>query len=50
MRFDGFHTMEGRHLVFAYAAVMLLQGGYFAWVATKWFKLSRSEKKAAKPA
>ena len=50
MRFDGFHTMEGRHLVFAYAAVMLLQGGYFAWVATQWFKLSHAEKKAAKPA
>ena len=49
MRFDGFDTMEGRHLVFAYAAVILIQGGYFAWVAIQWIKLNASEKKAAKP-
>ena len=30
MRFDGWNTMEGRHLVFAYAAVILIQGGYFS--------------------
>ena len=49
MRFDGFDTMEGRHLVFAYAAVILIQGGYLAWTASQWLKLSASEKKAAKP-
>ena len=42
MHFDGFNTIEGRHLVFAYAAVFLVQGGYVAWIATRWFKLRRS--------
>ncbi len=42
MRFDGWDTMEGRHLVFAYAAVLLIQGGYFAWITVQWRKLSRS--------
>jgi hypothetical protein len=32
------HTLEGRHLVFAYAAVFLIQGGYLAWVFTEWRK------------
>ena len=46
--------MEGRHLVFAYAAVILIQGGYLAWVATQWLKGNAdlrepAEKKAAKP-
>ena len=45
MRFDGWNTMEGRHLVFAYAAVILIQGGYFAWVAAQWRKLGRGLKK-----
>ena len=54
MHFDGvMNTMEGRHLVFAYASVALLQGGYFAWVVMNWLKLNRVEdaekKKAAKP-
>ena len=49
MRFDGFSTMEGRHLVFAYAAVILLQGGYFARLVWEWLKLNADEKKAAKP-
>lgn len=33
-----FQTMGGRHLVYAYAAVFLIQGGYIAWVAKEWFK------------
>ena len=49
MRFDGWNTMEGRHLVFAYVGVVLLQGGYFAWVAWNWLKLSPANKKATKP-
>ena len=40
--------MEGRHLVFAYAAVLLVQAGYAAYVALEWRKLSR-QKKAPKP-
>lgn len=42
MRFDGMNTMEGRHLVFAYAAVVLIQGGYFVSVLLNWRKLRRS--------
>jgi len=44
MHFEGvMNTMEGRHLVFSYAAVALIQGGYFAWVAMNWLKLGRAE-------
>jgi hypothetical protein len=46
MRFDGMDTMEGRHLVFAYAAVLLIQGGYLAWVVRNWLGL-RSEEAAS---
>jgi len=49
MRFDGFNTIEGRHLVFAYAAIILIQGGYVGWVALQWHKLSASNKKTTKP-
>ena len=45
MRFDGFDTMEGRHLVYAYATVLLIQLGYAGYVATQWL---RSNKKATK--
>jgi hypothetical protein len=41
MRFDGMNTMEGRHLVFAYAAVLLLQGGYFVYVVRQWLGLGK---------
>ena len=54
MHFDGvMNTMEGRHLVFSYAAVALIQGGYFVWIVRNWLKLGRAEngeqQKAAKP-
>lgn len=49
MRFDGFDTMEGRHLVFAYATVIIIQAGYLIRVATKFFNLSQAKKKATKP-
>jgi hypothetical protein len=49
MRFDGWNTLEGRHLVFAYASVILIQGGYFVWVIRNWLKLNADEKKATKP-
>jgi hypothetical protein len=32
------HTLGGRHLVFAYAAVLLIQGGYCYWVSREWLK------------
>ena len=49
MHFDGWNTIEGRHLVFAYAAVALIQGGYLAWIAAQWGKLRAQEKRTAKP-
>lgn len=45
MHFDGWNTIEGRHLVFAYALVFLLQGGYAAWIARGWF----TTRKRARP-
>ena len=42
MRFDGINTMAGRHLVFSYASVILIQGGYFVWILLDWLKLRRS--------
>ena len=49
MHFDGWNTIEGRHLVFAYAAVILIQGGYFAWIVWSWLKLDGDAKKSTKP-
>jgi hypothetical protein len=43
MRFDGWDTLEGRHLVFAYAAVFLIQGGYFAYVASQWLRFRKAD-------
>ena len=45
--FDGWNTLEGRHLVFVYATVILIQGGYFAFVASSWLKLRRTASLAA---
>jgi hypothetical protein len=49
MRFDGFDSMEGRHLVYAYATVLILQLGYAARVAWQWAKLAPRREKATKP-
>ena len=39
MHFDHImSSMEGRHLVFAYAAVVLIHGTYAAFVARAWFR------------
>ena len=40
--FFDMHTLESRHLVFSYATVLLLQGGYFAWVAWGWMHTKRN--------
>jgi len=29
-------SMEARHLLYAYVAVWLIQGGYAAWIAWQW--------------
>ena len=31
-------TMEHRHLLFAYGVVLVIQGGYFAWIAWNWLQ------------
>lgn len=41
MRFDGWDSLEGRHLVFAYASIFLIQGGYVALIVRNWLKLNR---------
>ena len=40
MRFDGWDSIEGRHLVFAYAAIFLIQGGYVANIVRNWLRLN----------
>ena len=37
--FFDFSTMAHRHLVFVYAGVWALQGGYLAWTAWNWRKI-----------
>lgn len=32
-------TMEHRHLLLAYAAVLLIQGGYVGWIAWNWSRV-----------
>lgn len=34
-------TMEHRHIIYAFSAVALLQGGYFLAVAHAWLRLKR---------
>ena len=48
MHFD-MHTLDGRHLVLAYASVILIQGGYFLWILRGWLRVNAEEKKATKP-
>jgi hypothetical protein len=32
-------TMPHRHLLFAYVAVWLIQGGYFGWIIWNWIQV-----------
>lgn len=50
MHFDSFSTMAGRHLIYAYAIVAIVQLGYLGWVLRSWLKLGAEQKKATKPA
>lgn len=34
-------TIEHRHIVYAFGAVVLMQGGYFLVVANSWMRLKR---------
>jgi hypothetical protein len=36
-----FHTLSERHLVYAYAAVFVLQFGYAIWLTVEWRKSKR---------
>ena len=36
--FFNFSTMEHRHLLAAYATVLLIQGGYALWIAKEWLR------------
>ncbi len=38
MRLDPISTLEGRNLALAYAAVIVLQGGYFLWLLKTWLR------------
>jgi hypothetical protein len=50
MHFDHvMDTLAGRHLVYAYASVAIIQGAYFLWLVRNWLKLNADEKKATKP-
>jgi hypothetical protein len=42
MHFDHImSTLDGRHLVFTYVGIILIQGGYVGWVAWNWLKLGK---------
>jgi len=40
------HSMEARHLLYAYLSVWAIQGGYFVRLALEW---KRSSKDASQP-
>jgi hypothetical protein len=42
-------TMEAHHLVAAYAAVWLIQGGYAGWIAWQWVRTRREERASQQP-
>jgi hypothetical protein len=37
--FFNMSTMGHRHLLLAYAVVLVVQGGYFGWIALNWFRV-----------
>lgn len=37
-------TMEHRHIVYAFGAVVVLQGGYLLAVANSWMRLKRASR------
>jgi hypothetical protein len=37
-------TMEHRHLLFAYAVVLIIQGGYAGWIAWNWFRTKHARR------
>ena len=45
MHFDSFATMAGRHLIYAYVTVAVVQLGYLGWVLRSWVKLGAEQKK-----
>lgn len=39
--FFNLSTMEHRHLIYAYSAVWIVQGGYLCWVAREWLRTKK---------
>ncbi|ADW68307.1 hypothetical protein [Granulicella tundricola] len=37
------NSMEGHHLIAAYALVVLIQGGYVGWIAYTWRKIGKPQ-------
>jgi threonine/homoserine/homoserine lactone efflux protein len=37
-------SMEAHHLLYAYLAVWLIQGGYAAWIAWQWMRAGKNLK------
>lgn len=36
------NSMEARHLLYVYLSVWLIQGGYCAWVVSKWLRTKKA--------
>jgi hypothetical protein len=36
--FFNFSTLQHRHLLAAYATVLIIQGGYFGWIVRQWLR------------
>ena len=39
--FFNLSTLEHRHLLAAYATVLIVQGGYFLWIAKEWLRTKK---------
>jgi hypothetical protein len=42
-------SMEAHHLLYAYVAAWLIQGGYAAWIAWHWFKTGKNARASGLP-
>lgn len=42
-------SLEARHLLYAYVAVWIIQGGYAAWVFYQWLRVGKPKNLARNP-